>query len=183
MTTRALALLTTAVLAAVGPGARAGQGSGSIEVPIKAAFLYRFGGFVGWPPGAFAGPRAPLVLCVVGRDPFGVQLDDAVRGRTTAERAIEVRRTATLEAGSGCHVAYLGGGGPRQSVSEALAAAAGQPVLTVTDEDTGPTRGAVHFVTTGGRVRFHIDERRAAQGGVSISSKLLNLALSVRTGR
>lgn len=181
MTPGRLAFAVAATLLLGAKAARAEQGTGSLEYPVKAAFLQRFGGFVTWPPSAGVGPGNPLVVCVIGRDPFGSALNGVGRSRT-GERPIEVRRLAGLDADSGCHVAYLGGGA-RQSVAAALAATAGRPVLTITDEDVGPTRGAVHFVTSGGRVRFHIDEARAARGGLSISSKLLSLALSVRTGR
>lgn len=181
MTPRAaLVAALLSALAAAAP-ARADQGaSGGLEYPIKAAFLYKFGGFVGWPASAFDGPGAPMTVCVVGRDPFGSTLDEAVRGKTAGDRRVVVRRLETIDASSACHVAYLAGS-PRQSVGTALAAVAGAPILTVTDEDRGAARGMVHFVTTGGRVRFHIDQRAAATGRVAISSKLMNLALSVRT--
>jgi hypothetical protein len=57
----------------------------------------------------------------------------------------------------------------------------GTSVLTVTDAARTPNaRGIIHFVVQNDRVRFHIDERAAARNGLSISSKLLSLALSVR---
>lgn len=180
MTPRVVLAALVAVLAAVAP-ARADQdaGGGSLEYPIKAAFLYKFAGFVGWPAGAFDGPGAPLYVCVVGRDPFGATLDDAARGKTAGDRAVVIRRLDTVAADSRCHVAYMAGS-PRQSVASALAATAGTPILTITDEDRGASRGVVHFVTTGGRVRFHIDQKAANARRLSVSSKLLNLALSVR---
>lgn len=177
---RAAVLVAALIAALLAAGsARAKQPARSPELPIKAAFLYKFGGFVDWPPRAFAGAQSPLVVCVIGRDPFGEALDQVARGRTAGERPVAVRRFEALTAETPCHIAYLGGG-LRQSVAEALAAADGAPVLTVTDEDRGAARGAVHFVSTGGRVRFHIDDAKAQRRGLQISSKLLNLALSVR---
>lgn len=177
---RSVALVALGIALCATGGARAkAQPGETLETSIKAAFLYKYGGFVEWPPQAFAGPAAPLVVCVIGRDPFGPALDRVARGRTVGDRSVSVRRFDVLTADSPCHIAYVGGG-PRQSVTAALAAAEARPILTVTDEDRGAARGAVHFVSTGGRVRFHIDEAEARRRGLQISSKLLNLALSVR---
>jgi hypothetical protein len=39
----------------------------------------------------------------------------------------------------------------------------------------------IHFQIASNRVRFHVDDRAAAAAGLGISSKLMALALSVRT--
>jgi hypothetical protein len=150
----------------------------SLEYPIKAAFLYKFGSFVEWPADAFPSTSAPVTVCVVGRDPFGPVLDQTVRGQTVGARPVTVRRLPAVSATSGCHIAYLGGS-PEQSVPEAARALAQAPVLTVTDGPRPEAAGAIQFVVMANRVRFKIDLRAAAQGGVSISSKLLNLAVEV----
>jgi hypothetical protein len=62
-----------------------------------------------------------------------------------------------------------------------LAAVRGLPILTITDARSGTQRGIIHFALVSGRVRFFIDEAAAAQRGLSISSRLLNLAVAVRT--
>jgi hypothetical protein len=168
-----------AVLALVAAGPARAQGS--LEYPVKAAYLYKFGPFVEWPPAAFEGAAAPVVLCVVGDDPCGAALDRAVEGQHVGARPIVVRRIERLERGSGCHIAYLAGSAV-QSVAEGLAGARGAGVLTVTDASReGGARGIIHFVIKDNRVRFHIDEQAAARNGITISSKLLSLALSVRT--
>jgi tRNA threonylcarbamoyladenosine modification (KEOPS) complex Pcc1 subunit len=171
-----IALVAFALAAtAAPPRARAA----TLEYPVKAAFLYKFAPFVEWPPRAFGTGAAPLTLCVVGFDPFGATLDKAIDGQRVGARPLVARRMETIGAGSGCHIAYLGGS-KAQSVSDGLAALQGAPVLTVTDQSMGSARGAVHFVIKDNRVRFHIDDADAAAHGVSISSKLLRLALSVR---
>lgn len=150
----------------------------SLEYPVKAAFLYKFGGFVAWPPPAFPAADSPVVLCVVGKDPFGPMLDASVRGQTAGSRPIVVRRLESVSPLSGCHIAFLGGSA-RQSVAEATKILARTPVLTVTDGAPPGARGAINFVVRANRVRFQIDQRAALQGGLSISSKLLNLAVEV----
>ena len=173
---RTYAALGLALAALAGaPKARAA----SLEYPVKAAFLYKFAPFVEWPPTAFESAASPLTLCVVGFDPFGAVLDDAVFGQRVGQHQLVVRRLEAVGAGSGCHIAYLSGS-KTQSVAEGLAALQGAPTLTVTDQSMGSTRGAIHFVIKDDRVRFHIDDVTAARGGMNISSKLMRLALSVR---
>lgn len=148
----------------------------SLEYPVKAAFLYKFGSYVEWPAGAFADASAPLVLCVVGRDPFGAVLDKTVQGRTVGAHPVVVRRMPSVARGAACHIAFLGGSG-EQSTADAARALADAPVLTVTEGAEAP--GAIRLVVKDNRVRFEIDQRAAQQAGVAISSKLLNLAVAV----
>lgn len=151
----------------------------SLESPIKATFLYRFGDFVEWPPGAFPAVGAPLNICVVGVDVFGEVLDAALAGQSAAGRALAIHRLTVLDAGSNCHIAYISGSGA-QPVEMALEAVRNAPVLTVTDAANGDTRGAVHFEVVDDKVRFHIDEAAASRGGLAVSSRLLNIALTVQ---
>jgi acyl dehydratase len=165
------------LLLAVAPSAAAAQ-TRDLEYPVKATYLYKFGPFVEWPPRAFDAGR--VNLCVVGSDPFGVVLDRATTGQLIGGRPISVRRLERVGPDSGCHILYVSGSS-RQSVADALQAVQGASVLTVTDAaSSGPARGIIHFVVQNNRVRFHIDDRAAARNGLGISSKLLNLAVSVR---
>lgn len=150
----------------------------SVEYAVKAAYLYKFGIYVEWPAGAFSSPNAPLVLCVVGEDPFGPMLDTAVREQHIDRHPIEVRRLKTVGRDSGCHILYLGLG-DAQRASQAEAALKGTPVLTVGDARIGGG-GIITFVISDNRVRFDIDEEAAVRNGLTISSKLLSLALNVK---
>ncbi len=149
----------------------------SLEYSVKANYLVRFAAFVEWPPRAFATTQSPVVICIVGRDPFRGTLDGAARGQTAHGRSLAVRRPGTREATAGCHILYVGQGGGGM-VPEGPRA-----MLLVTDSaNSAPERGMIHFAIVEDRVRFHIDLQSASRGGLSISSRLLNLALTVRGG-
>lgn len=155
----------------------------SVEAAIKATYLYKIAAFVEWPADTFATPASPVVICVIGEDPFEGLLDRAILGQTIEQRPIELRRRRTTNGGSECHVAYIAGSGT-QSVAQAIAELAVLPVVTVTDAARDPAiKGIVHFVLHQNRVRFEIDDFAAAQNGLSISSKLLSLAVAVRPRR
>ena len=148
----------------------------SLEYSVKANYLVRFAAFVEWPTQSFADSRSPVVLCVAGRDPFGGALDRAARAQTAYGRALIVRRPGTAEAAAACHILYVGAGG-------GSLVPVGQPaILRVTDGAVSADRGMIHFVVNDDRVRFHIDLQAASRSRLSISSRLLNLALSVRGG-
>lgn len=155
--------------------------SDPLEYAVKATYLYKFVPFVEWPDSAFASPSSPVILCIVGADPFGDLVDRAVSGETAGRRPIEVRRLHSADRTAGCHIMYVAGSAT-QSAAEALHAVRGTPVLTVTDaRQGGAARGIIHFVIRDDRVRFAVDDRAAAANGLEISSKLLSLATSVRS--
>ena len=54
----------------------------SKSTQVKAAFLYNFAKFVEWPPHVFKTPADPIVICVLGQNPFGNALEDSVNGKT-----------------------------------------------------------------------------------------------------
>jgi hypothetical protein len=146
-----------------------------LEIAVKAAYLYKFAPFVDWP--AEADSTAPFAICVIGADPFGPVLERAVSGQRVGERPIVVRRLSLAVANPPCQIAYLGGT-RAQPVKDALRILRGSPILTVT-EGSDPA-GIIDLGLVDGRVRFRIDEQAAADNRLTISSKLLSLALAVR---
>jgi hypothetical protein len=84
------------VAAAVGPGVLA-QTAPAREYQVKAVFLFNFAQFVHWPPQAFPEAQAPLVIGVLGDDPFGSSLDDAVRGELVNNHPLVIQRYRRVE--------------------------------------------------------------------------------------
>ena len=167
-------LLTAVLLAGSVPAM-----SAVTESDVKAAFLPRFARYVDWPASALPGGSAPMTLCVIGADPFGDGLDSAARGQSIGGKRLVVRRVGSASGAGGWQIAYVAGTNS-ESVGQTLVALRGKPILTVTDERNGSARGIIHFVVVDGRVRFAIDEADAARRGLSISSRLLALAVSVK---
>jgi hypothetical protein len=146
------------------------------DTAVKAAFLPRFARYVTWPPAAMPRGSDPFLLCVIGGDPFGAMLDDAAGSQLVDGRRIAVRRMDSAAGVDACQIAFVSGGRTGQTI----AAIGRRPVLTVTDSASGGQRGIIHFAVVGGHVRFFIDQSAAAEHGLSISSRLLALAVGVR---
>lgn len=150
------------------------------DLSVKAAFLAKFPAYVTWPSQVRS--SGPFWICIVGDDPFGRALDAAIHGRQAGGQPIHIRKHANVADAVGCRMAFVHGGSA-DATAALLQGLANQPVLTVTDARFGPSEGMIHFESIGGRVRFRIDEAAAQRSGLSISSRLLDLALSVKRAR
>jgi hypothetical protein len=158
-----------------GAPARAAESAAGKEFQIKAVFLYNFAQFVEWPANAFQSPISPLVIGVLGIDPFGEFLDQTVMGESVNGHPLVVERYATIEDIRPCHILYISGSIAGQS--ERIASALGQvPVLTVADANDALPGTMVRFAMERNRVRLRINLEAARQSGLNISSKLLRSA-------
>ncbi|MCU1348191.1 MAG: YfiR family protein [Acidobacteria bacterium] len=151
------------------------------EYRVKAAFLLNFIHFVDWPPGAFASRDAPLVICVVGVDPFGEALDQTIEGETIDQRRIVVRRSRTGADAQGCQLVFISRseGNRLDDVFASMGSTA--PVLTVSDIDGFvPRGGTIGFLLDRNRVRFEIGLSTAQRRHLKVSSQLLSLGRIVQ---
>lgn len=151
----------------------------SLEYAVKATYLYKLAPFVNWPPDEFATADAPFQICVAGTDPFGDFLDKAVAGRGMGAHPFAVRRLESVDGAEDCQILFISHL-PQMTTREALAAVGGKPVLTVTDSTAADAGGIVHFVIDRGRVGFEINTDAAARNQLTISSKLLQLAVAIK---
>lgn len=151
----------------------------SREYQIKAVFLYNFVQFVEWPESAFSDARAPLRIGVLGEDPFGPALDEAVRGETVRARRLEVKRGRRLAELADCQMVFFAAPEAWQ-ISAHLDLLRDHPVLTVGDSaDFARRGGVIAFYPEGKKVRFEINAGRARRLGLKISSELLELGRAV----
>jgi hypothetical protein len=152
---------------------------GSLELAIKAAYIPKFIPFVKWRSGTFRNPGEAIRICIAGLDPFGGLLDRLVEHQIILGRPLAVQRLPVVTRNSGCQILYASGS-PAQSVADVLAVVRGTSVLTITSAAINPgNRGMINFVVVDNRVRFEVDDAAAAAAGITISSKLLRLAVNV----
>ena len=145
------------------------------EFQVKAVFLYNFAQFIEWPPQAFQSPASPLVIGVLGQDPFGEFLDQTVEGELVNGHPLVVERYATIEELRPCHILYISGSTAGQN-EQIAAALRNSRILTVADANNGPSGTMVRFVMERNRVRLRINLEEARRSGLNISSKLLRSA-------
>ena len=174
-------ILTSAVLLGT-PGILTAQSGQVSEYELKAVFLFNFVQFVEWPPEAFSGAQAPLVIGVMGDDPFGRVLDETVSGETVRQRPLQIRRYRGIDEITTCHLLFISESEAEQ-LDEILAALKDRSILTVSDDESFTRRGGViRFVVDRSKIRFQINLEAAQAARLTVSSKLLRLAEIVGSG-
>jgi hypothetical protein len=146
------------------------------EYQVKAFFLYNFARYVEWPTETFKTANDPIVICILGQNPFGGSLEQAVAGKVLGARPFVVRQISEIPPGSSCHILFVNSSERRRFRSMA-GRLKGSAVLSV-GETPGFTAdgGVVNFKLENGKVRFEIDVEAAGREHLRISSKLLSLA-------
>jgi hypothetical protein len=148
------------------------------EYAVKAAFLYNFAKFVEWPPEKFASADAPLLICIVGENPFGGALA-TLSGKSVDRRPVEVRNIPTTTSLDPCHIVFLGRA-EQDSFKPLLAKLARLPILTVSDiGDFTRSGGMIGLIEAEQRIRFSINLTAARRANLNLSSQLLKLATTV----
>ncbi len=150
------------------------------EYQVKAAFLYNFTKFVEWPEAKFADANAPIVIGVMGHNPFGTVLAEMVKERKVNGRGIQIKLIGSLAEIKGLHVLFISAAEANRV--EVLEAALKEgAVLGVGESDTFLLRGGtIRFVLEEDKVRFEIDLNSAERAQLKISSQLLRLARVVK---
>src|SRR5687768_4971514 len=77
------------------------------EYDIKAVFLYNCTRFVTWPETAFESGNAPFVIGVLGEDPFGRALDEAVQDEKVGSHPIVVQRFPEPRGVNTFHILFI----------------------------------------------------------------------------
>ena len=142
---------------------------------MKAAYLFNFINFTEWPPSAFEGPASSFHICIVGRDPFGRVIDDAMRGEAVLGHPLAVRRLRLDEPLLGCHVVFV----PASVAAPAvvLRAIGAAPVLTVGESDAfWRAGGMLRFDMQETHVRFDANGKAAEAAGLRLSARLMQVA-------
>jgi hypothetical protein len=151
------------------------QSAPTPEYQVKAVFLFNFAQFVDWPPAAFPDRQTPLVIGILGQDPFGSYLDETVRGERVNNRPLIVRRYRRVEEIQTCHVLFISRS-ESDRLDQILASLRYRKILTVTDgENTGGSSVMIRFVTQQNKIRLKINPEAAKAANLTISSKLLRL--------
>jgi hypothetical protein len=152
------------------------QNGESVEYPIKLACLYNFTKFVEWPPDSFRGPSAPLVICIIGDDPFSPDLEGELRTRTVAGHPVEVRTLKPNDNLSICHMVFVPAT-EKDQAARIVRGLKGSSTLTVGEtEGFALLGGIINLTVEGNKLHFEVNLLAAERAGLKISAKLLALA-------
>lgn len=156
------------------------QNSHPTKYQVEAAFIYNFARFVDWPTQAFSDASAPMVIGVLGKNRFGTVLRDTIRGKVIRGHLLQFRDCASVPEAAQCQILFISDS-EKSRFRSIIGALNGANILTVSEADG--------FIEAGGmidlriidqKLRFDINNSAAKSAGLTISSKLLSLAITVR---
>jgi hypothetical protein len=178
----ALCVSAAATAGAVPPAGSTIDSRGADEYRVKAAIVYNLAKFVDWPPETFASASAPLNVCVLGLDPFGSVLDEALHGHLVGGRTMEVRRITDPDAA--CHVLFISRSEQKRIplITDQLKT---QSILTISEQEGfAALGGMIELFTEGDRVRFAINIVALEGAHLRASARLREIASKhARRGR
>jgi hypothetical protein len=173
-----LLLLLSGAAAWMPPARAADAGAGNVERSVKAAFLYKFLGYIEFPAPPEAG--APYVVGVAGADDIAAELARIAIGRNVNGHPVLVRTLRDSDAAGGLQLLFVGGAEPGHGL---LRAAQQANVLTVTEAPNGLQSGSViNFRLVDERIRFEVSLEAAEKSNLKLSSRLLSVAYAVQKG-
>ena len=150
------------------------------EYVLKAGFLFNFAKYVEWPADAFAKPESPIIVAVVGPDPFGADLEKVLKGKTAKGRPLAIERFREAAEVARCHILFV----PRSESSrlpDIMKRLAGRPTLTVgEDQAFCKAGGALNILVERERARLEANPDAAERAKLTIDTKLLRAATIVK---
>jgi hypothetical protein len=192
---KSIVLALVLFITAIAPKAWADSAQ-TLEYQVKAAFIYNFIKFVDWPKEKLADSNEPVIIGIVGKDPFGDAFAP-VKDKDDKGRKVTIKRFKSfqelkeskgndqgelnqqIEAMRKCHLLFVC---PSESerIPDIIASVKGHGVLTVADtQGFLEAGGVINFVMEEQKVRFEINVTTAKRTKLQIRSQLLRLAKRV----
>ena len=168
-------ILITALLLLGDIGLLAQQPS-SREPQVKAVFLFNFTQFIDWPAKTFAEPGSPMIIGILGDDPFGSYLEQAILNEKINNHPLVIQHYKTVDEVKKCQILFINISNKEQ-LDQVFKSLEGRSILTVGDSRNFIRQGGmVRFFTENDKIKFQINAEAAKAAGLTISSKLLRLA-------
>jgi len=146
------------------------------EYQIKAVFLFNFTQFVEWPASAFPSEETPLVIGILGEDPFNAYLDEVISNEKVNNHPLIIRRFKNTEQVQACHILFISKSHV-DKMARIKAILKDKNTLTVSDGSNFIKEGGmVRFITVNKKIQFQINPEAVKAANLTISSKLLRLA-------
>jgi hypothetical protein len=156
--------------------AQTANSSDSSEYLIKAGFTYNFAKLMQWPASTFPQPDSPIIIGILGTDPFGNTLDTVLAGKKVNARSFVVKHLKWGTDIKGCNILYVSTS-EAAHLDEIFRMVKGLPILTIGQmPDFAKRGGIINFIIEDDKVRFEVNVEAAKQADINISSRLLTLA-------
>jgi YfiR/HmsC-like len=155
------------------------------EDTLKALYSYKFALFTDWPEAKLNEGNAALEFCIIGRTPFGQSALDTIQGKPAKDKSIQVEiygsGVLSEESLNNCHVAFISSS-EAQRLPALLRSLQQFPILTISDIPGFSSQGGmITLIKAGDHIQFEINPDAINQAGLTVSSKIIELATLVKT--
>jgi len=155
----------------------------NLEHHIKAVFLYKFPTYIEWPLSAFEKDDDPFTIGIMGAEEIAKELLKISEKKRVNDRPVQVKHIDPEDTFDNLHILFIG----RQEserLQSLLSSLQSKPILTVTESSGALEAGSViNFLLINRNIRFEISTTSADSKGVRISSRLLDIAHRVESGK
>ena len=171
---KAFGLLTVVLVAIL-----IGHPVAAAEAPDKAEFIAKLIDFVEWPSGKATDASGAVVIACVGDSPVIGALEGAASAKSAQGTKVTVKKMAAGDPLAGCQMVFIGTC-DKAELAKVMKAAAGQPVLTVSNctkfAQFGVMVNIVDDSDGGSKVKFEVNTMTVKEAGLKIGAQLLKLA-------
>jgi YfiR/HmsC-like len=154
------------------------------EYKVKAALILNIAKFTEWPDAEMPAGK-PVVVTIIGADPFEGSLDEVLKGKDKDGRSFEVKKIASADAASAddlknSHIVFMAASQSDKGPA-VLEKTKGSAVLVIGDEAGFPKdKGMVALPVKDGKVAIEVNPDRVSGESMKMSSKLLGSATIVK---
>ena len=147
----------------------------SREYQLKAAFLFNFTQFVDWPANSFSSAKEPMIIGILGKDPFGSYLEEIISGEKVNGHPLIINRYNNIDDVGRCQILFINLAETKKA-EQAIAKLKEQNILTVSDApDFLQQGGMIRFYTKSDKIKLEVNLEASKAANLVISSKLLRL--------
>lgn len=140
--------------------------------------LYRLAEFVEWPE-ASAQRNSTFNFCILGKDPFGKTLEDAVLGHPVDDKPTMIVRGSYIDELGLCNILFISSS-ETKGLPKILSKLRNKSILTVSEAPNfAEAGGIIQFTKSAGRTSFVINMDAAERAGLRVRAQLLSLATLV----
>lgn len=150
------------------------QGAPDRGYQLRAVFLFNFTQFVEWPDDTFNTQHSPMVIGILGTDPFGHYLEETIAGEKINGHPLVIKRFTDASEINDCQVLFINL--PESKRNRAIELLKGKNILTVSDDPDFMKRGGmIRFFTSQEKIKLEVNLEATKKESLVLSSKLLRL--------
>jgi hypothetical protein len=149
------------------------------EYSVKAAFVFNFTKFIQWSETSAVKDSGVYRVCVVGNESV-IRQFDSIDGKKNGDLVVQVNPFSSTKEIKICDIIFISRDVDRALSDEIIFKVKGKPILTIGEtKGFAKSGGVINLFSKNNRLFFEINPGAANSQGLTLSSRLLKLAIIV----